>query len=540
MASLPQENIRSAEPALAREVSRRRTFAIISHPDAGKTTLTEKLLLYAGAVDLAGAVRARKTHRSVTSDWMAMERERGISVTAAALEIEYQGYRVNLLDTPGHQDFSEDTYRTLMAVDSAVMVLDASKGIEAQTEMLFRVCKMRGIPILTFINKMDLPARDPLELLDQIEQMLGIATTPFNWPIGEGNRFKGVYDLRNDQVLSYERTVRNERRAALKVTGLDDPTLEESLGETLTRDLRDHVELLMGAGSAFDAEQFQRGDVTPVFFGSALNNFGLEPFLDALLEMAPAPGPRESDRGPIDPLDTTFTGFIFKIQANMDPKHRDRMAFLRVCSGRFEKDMTVHHARLNRSIRLSRAYRLFGRDREPIEEAFPGDVIGVVSPGHFAIGDTVSGGGPVRFPGIPRFAPGNFATLVNREIGRYKQFQKGLLQLEEEGATQVLYMEESHRKEPVLAVVGVLQFDVVLARLKEEYGVDANVERLPFTVARWVSGPEAALANISLPMQARRARDGKAQPVLLFNSTWDLDYCKENNPDLTFEEVSTT
>lgn len=535
---MPQEKLESAASPLAREVSRRRTFAIISHPDAGKTTLTEKLLLYAGAVELAGAVRARKSHRSVTSDWMQMERERGISVTAAALEIEYQGCRVNLLDTPGHQDFSEDTYRVLMAVDSAVMVLDASKGIEPQTEMLFKVCKMRGIPILTFVNKMDLPARDPLDLLDQIEQMLGIATTPFNWPIGEGSRFKGVYDLRENQVLSYERTVRNERRAAVKVSGLEDPALVDELGEAETNDLRDHVELLAGAGSAFDEDAFRRGDLTPVFFGSALNNFGLEPFLNALLEMAPSPGPRESDKGPVDPLDDTFTGFIFKIQANMDPKHRDRMAFLRVCSGKFQKDMSVTHARLDKEIRLSRAYRLFGRERQTIDEAFPGDVIGVVSPGHFAIGDTVSSGDPVRFPGIPRFAPVNFATLVNRDISRYKQFQKGLTQLEEEGATQVLYLEDAARREPILAVVGELQFDVVLARLKEEYNVDAAVERLPYTVARWISGPEEAMESLALPMQARRARDGQDQPVVLFNSAWDLDYCRDKNPEITFAEVS--
>jgi len=519
-------------------VARHRTFAIISHPDAGKTTLTEKLLLYTGAVDLAGAVRAKNEQRHTTSDWMAMEQERGISVTATALEMEYRGFRMNLLDTPGHKDFSEDTYRTLMAVDTAVMVLDAAKGIEPQTEKLFHVCRMRGIPIITFINKMDQEGRDPFDLLDQIERILGLAATPFNWPIGDGPWFQGVYDLRSDRVLQYERTARGQRRAPVKVSGLDDPALADMLGDEPARSLREHVDLLGAAGTGFDLTAFLRGEITPVYFGSALNNFGLEPFIEGLLELAPPPGPRKSDRGIVDPTDETFTGFVFKIQANMDPKHRDRMAFLRVCSGRFEKDMMVHHTRLGRSIRLSRAFRLFGRDREPIEEAFPGDVIGVVSPGLFAIGDTVTDGEPLQFPGIPRFAPENFGRVFNKDISKYKQFHKGLVQLEEEGAAQLLYAAGDMARRPILAVVGELQFDVVLARLLDEYCVEARIERLPYTCARWVSGSEAALERLGYPRVASiRCADGRDNPVVLFESPWNLDYCRRENPDLTFSEV---
>jgi peptide chain release factor 3 len=538
LSSLVDATPKATPGTLAWEVARHRTFAIISHPDAGKTTLTEKLLLYVGAVEMAGAVRARTNQRHTTSDWMAMEQERGISVTATAIEMEYRGYRINLLDTPGHRDFSEDTYRTLMAVDSAVMVLDAAKGIEPQTEKLFHVCRMRGIPILTFINKMDQEGRDPLDLLDEIERVLGIPATPFNWPIGDGPWFQGVYDLRGDRVLRYERTARGQRRAPVKVSGLDDPALADMLGAEATRNLREHVDLLGGAGSTFDLDTFLRGEITPVFFGSALNNFGIEPFLEGLLEFAPPPGPRESNRGMVDPTDETFTGFVFKIQANMDPKHRDRMAFMRVCSGRFEKDMTVRHPRLGRSIRLSSVFKLFGREREPIEEAFPGDVIGVVSPGLFAIGDTVTTGEPLQFPGLPRFAPENFGIISNTDISRHKQFHKGLIQLVEEGAAQLLYSARDMAKRPILAVVGELQFDVVLTRLREEYGVEARIERLPYSSARWVSGSNEALERLGYPRVAcLRCSDRADQPVMLFESPWNLEYCKRENPELTFADV---
>jgi peptide chain release factor 3 len=463
---MTQQAIRSGMERLAAEVARRRTFAIISHPDAGKTTLTEKLLLYGGAVEMAGAVRAGKNQRRAMSDWMTMEQERGISITASALEIEYGGFRINLLDTPGHQDFSEDTYRTLMVADSAVMVLDSGKGIEAQTEKLFHVCRLRQIPILTFINKLDHPGRDPLELLDEIERKLKIATAPMNWPIGAGPEFQGVYDLGRRQVLHFQRTERGRRRAPLTVRGVNDAVLPAVLGEAACINLREQIELISEAGTTFDRGRFLAAELTPVFFGSALNNFGVAPFLDALLDLAPAPGVLEKD--PIDPHDATFTGVVFKIQANMDLRHRDRMAFLRILSGRFEKDMLVYHPRLRREVRLARAYRIFAREREPIEEAFPGDIIGVINPGMFAIGDTVSTGEPVELTEIPRFLPERFAVLRNQDISRYKQFNRGLLQLEEEGAIQILHAERTQRREPILAAVGELQFDVVVARLREE------------------------------------------------------------------------
>ncbi|MEX1255080.1 MAG: peptide chain release factor 3 [Dehalococcoidia bacterium] len=523
---------------LAREVARRRTFAIISHPDAGKTTLTEKLLLYAGAIEMAGAVRARRNQRHTTSDWMAMEQERGISVTASALEMEYRGFRLNLLDTPGHQDFSEDTYRTLTAADSAVMVLDSAKGIESQTVKLFHACRMRRIPILTFINKLDHPGRDPLDLLDEIERVLGIAPAPVNWPIGDGAWFQGVYDLGRREVLRFQRAEHVRGRTSVKIAGLDDPKLPSLLGEHAAQKLREDADLLAGAGSAFGEARFLTGDLTPVFFGSALNNFGVEPFLEALLTLAPAPSARDTDRGPIAPIEEAFSGFIFKIQANMDPRHRDRMAFLRVCSGRFQKDMTVLNPRRGRPVRLSRAYRLFARDREPIEEAFPGDVIGVINPGVFAIGDTITAGEAAQYPAIPRFPLEHFATIVNKDIGRYKQFHRGLAQLEEEGAVQVLYNAGGARRDSILGAVGELQFDVVLARLKDEYGVEAQLERLPFTCARWVSGSEDALERlVSSSRGTLRCADRAGRSVLLFRSAWDLEFCQRENPGLAFSEM---
>ncbi len=520
---------------LSEEVARRRTFAIISHPDAGKTTLTEKLLLYGGAVETAGAVRAGRNQRHATSDWMDLEQERGISITASALEIEYQGFRLNLLDTPGHQDFSEDTYRTLMVADSAVMVLDSAKGIEAQTEKLFQVCRMRGIPILTFINKLDHFGRDPLELMDEIERVLGIATAPINWPIGMGSTFQGVYDLQHRRVLQFERTERGQWRAPVAVRSLEDPSLPGLLGETLSGELREHIALLTGAGNAFDRRRFLAGDLTPVFFGSALNNFGVEPFLDALLNLAPEPSAFEKNGTVLQPRNESFTGFVFKIQANMDPRHRDRMAFLRILSGRFEKDMTAYHSRLQREVRLSRAYRIFAREREPVREAFAGDIIGVINPGLFVIGDTVTTGEPAELIDIPRFPPEHFAVLVNQEIVRYKQFHKGLSQLEEEGAVQVLYAAGGARREPILAAVGALQFDVVLARLRQEYGVEARIERLPFTCARWIEGQ--SIERMTLGSGVLRCRDRNGETVVLFASDWHLEYFRKENPDIEIVTV---
>jgi peptide chain release factor 3 len=526
------------DAVLSREVARRRTFAIISHPDAGKTTLTEKLLLYAGAVNLAGAVRARGQVQHTASDWMTMEKQRGISISATALEMEYKGYRINLLDTPGHQDFSEDTYRTLMAVDSAVMVLDSAKGIEPQTEKLFKVCRLRGIPILTFINKMDHSGRDPLDLLDEIEKVLGITAVPINWPVGEGPTFQGVYNLEQNTILLFQRTSHNRHRAPVKLTGLDDASLPGLLGERPYHRLAEEIDLLKGTVSGFDPVRFNRGEMTPVFFGSALNNFGVEPFLDAILEMAPAPAARDNGDAVICPTDSTFNGFVFKVQANLDPRHRDRMAFLRICSGRFSKDMSVHHPRLGRDVRLSQAFKLFGREREPIEEAFPGDVIGLISPGLFSIGDTLTTGEPVAFERIPRFPPEHFGALHNSDLSRYKQFNKGLAQLEEEGAVQVVYSEGGLSREPILAAVGKLQFDVVLSRLSDEYGVKARLEPLPYTCARWVEAESQALDELILSRRTSRlCRDRDGHPVILFSSGWDMEYCQKENPKVKFIEV---
>jgi peptide chain release factor 3 len=528
----PRAERDSARDQIAAETARRRTFAIISHPDAGKTTLTEKLLLYSGAIDLAGSVRTRKNQRHATSDWMAMERERGISITSTVLAVDYAGCRVNLLDTPGHQDFSEDTYRTLMAVDSAVMVLDAAKGIEAQTRKLFEVCRMRGVPILTFINKLDQPGREPLDLLDEIERTLDIGAVPLNWPIGSGGDFQGVYDLPGRQVLRFERTAHGSHRAPVQVASLDDAALDALVGPAAAGQLRDDVELLEGAGAGFDRARFLRGEVTPVFFGSALNNFGVEPFLQALVDLAPAPGPRPSDRGPVDPVDEPFSGFVFKIQANMDPLHRDRTAFIRVCSGRFEKDMQVLNPRLGKSIRLTRPSRMFARERETVAEAFPGDVIGVTNPGAFAIGDTLCAGAPVRYAAIPRFAPERFAVLQNLSLAKHKQFHKGLEQLVEEGVVQLLHDPHGLRREPVLAAVGELQFDVVKARMAAEYNVETEIEHLPFVAARWPTCTPEVLEQTRLPSAVRVLEDAHGRTVLLFTSEWELGYVERERPQL--------
>jgi peptide chain release factor 3 len=528
---------------LAREVARRRTFAIISHPDAGKTTLTEKLLLYGGAIDMAGAVRARRGQRHATSDWMAIEQSRGISITSTALQFEYDGYCLNLLDTPGHEDFSEDTYRTLAATDSAVMVLDSAKGIEPQTRKLFDVCRMRQIPIICFINKLDHPGQDPFDLISEIERELKVGAVPMNWPIGNGPTFQGVYDLRSRQVLRFERTTGGRSVAPVTVSGLDDPRLEEEIGGVAWNELRDAAELLAGAGAEFSADDFNRGAVIPVYFGSAINNFGVEPFLRALLEFAPPPVARTAtlpngERVEIDPRDEAFTGFVFKIQANMDKRHRDRLAFMRVCSGIFEKDMTVHHARLGRAVRMTRPHRLFARERETIDVAYPGDVIGFVNPGLFNIGDAVSSAAPIEFDRIPRFAPEHFATLRAKQVTRQKQFQKGLRQLEEEGVMQVLAPHDGLKSEPILAVVGELQFDVMQSRLEAEYNLETSVTTLPYKLARWVPGEVADVVRMNLPSRSRLCIDSAGHAVVLFSSQWELDYAEKENPGVEFRSAS--
>ncbi len=524
---------------LEKEAQRRRTFAIISHPDAGKTTLTEKLLLYSGAIEEAGSVRARKNQRTATSDWMAMEQQRGISITSTVLQFERDNILFNLLDTPGHQDFSEDTYRTLIAADSAVMVLDSANGIETQTRKLFEVCRQRNLPILTFINKMDNYGRDPLDLLDEIERTLDIQVTPINWPVGQGDDFKGIYDIVQQRVLLFERTVRGKYRAPVTVTGLDDPSLLDLIGKNAAERLREDVELVTMAGASFDRDLFLDGKLTPIYFGSALNNFGVEPFLAALIDLAPSPRPRPSDIGSIAPTNATFSGFVFKIQANMDPRHRDRMAFLRVCSGRFEKDMIVHNPRLGQTVRVSRPHRLFAQDRETVEVAYPGDIVGLSNPGVFAIGDTVCGNGEsFTFTAIPPFQPELFAILRNQSVEKYKQFNKGVAQLMEEGVVRVFYPTDTGRREPVLAAVGELQFDVVLSRMEAEYNVEAKVEHLSYSLACWVVGEAAYIQNIRWPSQALRALDEHNQLVVLFDSKWQARYTLHDHPEIQFNDIA--
>src|SRR5262245_53649600 len=513
---------------LEREVARRRTFAIISHPDAGKTTLTEKLLLYAGAIELAGAVRGRKARRHATSDWMQLEQERGISMTSAALEFELQGRRMSLIDTPGHKDFSEDTYRALIASDSVVMVIDAAKGVEEQTRKLFEVSRRHRLPILTFINKLDHPARDPMELLDDLEKTLGIQAAPVNWPIGSADTFRGVYDIFGKRLLLYEREAQGQYRAPVDVATLDDPEARGLIGDSLHAHLVESLEVIGAAGTPFNAEEYLAGRQTPVFFGSALNNFGLEPFLQALVDLAPSPQPRPTDNGIVRPTDDRFTGFVFKIQANMDPRHRDRVAFVRVCSGRFTKDMTVVNSRVGKPIRASRAYRFFGRDRETVQVPYAGDIIGLVNPGQFGIGDTVTAGAPVRFTDLPRFPAEHFGR-VRLQDQRHKQFDEGLKQLEEEGLMQVFYISAS-RREPIVGVVGSLQFDVIVSRMRTEYSVEVQVEPSPYAVARWLADPAQKLP--SLGGQTVAAADRQDRPVLLFGSEWELQYFERQHPSI--------
>lgn len=521
------------------EVRRRRTFAIISHPDAGKTTLTEKLLLYSGAIDLAGSVRAKKDHRFATSDWMELERQRGISVTSTVLQFDYNGYFLNLLDTPGHEDFSEDTYRTLTAADNAVMLIDAAKGIEPQTRKLFEVCRMRGIPIFTFINKMDHPSREPLDLLDELEKVFGINTFAMNWPIGNGSSFRGVYDRLEGRVNLFDRTEHGAKKAPVIMTAPDGPECAALVDKQTHEQFLEEMELLEMAGEEFDLEQMKNGKLTPVYFGSAINNFGVRLFLDSFLELALPPGTRSTIDGEVAPHHPHFTGFVFKIQANMDPKHRDSVAFLRVCSGKFEKDMQVNHSRLKTKMRLSRPHKLFARDRDTVEEAYPGDILGLVNPGSFAIGDTVSSGGNVQFEGIPRFAPEHFGVLRSPDPSSYKKFRKGIEQLMQEGAVQVFYPAGTGAtSEPILAVVGKLQFEVVQFRLKAEYGVDTILDRMDIKFARWVTGSEKDIASLTVPSGCRIVEDPEGRKAVLLDGNWAFGYTKEKNPGLEFLEAA--
>ncbi len=523
---------------LTKEIARRRTFAIISHPDAGKTTLTEKLLLYGGALRTAGSVKGPASSRKATSDWMELEQQRGISVTSTVLQFEYDDHVLNLLDTPGHEDFSEDTYRTLTAADSAVMLIDAAKGIEPQTRKLFEVCRLRRIPIFTFINKMDRPGRDPIELIDELEGEFGIAPFPVNWPVGLGGpQFAGVFDRLSVQAHLYERTSRGAFRAPVEVSGLEDERLSQVIGPTDLGRLREELELLEGAGSDFDTEAFRTGAISPVFFGSAVNNFGIDLFLDRFIDYAPPPGPRRTSDGTQLPEAEELTGFIFKIQANMDPQHRDRVAFMRICSGRYEKDMQVTNTRTGKTLRLTRSQKLFGQERETVDEAFPGDVVGLMNPGAFAIGDTVTTGRTVEFEPIPQFSPEHFVAVRNINPAKRKALKKGLDQLREEGAIQVFHEAGRTSPEPVLAAVGQLQFDVVKFRLEREYGVEVGYHTLPYVAARWIDATPEQIAAGTYYSGTALMEDVEGNPVMLYQSAWHIDATAEKNPDLRFESA---
>ncbi len=515
---------------------KRRTFAIIAHPDAGKTTLTEKLLLYGGAIHTAGAVKARRAQRAATSDWMELEKKRGISVTSSVLQFEHAGIVFNLLDTPGHQDFSEDTYRTLMAADCAVMLIDAARGVEEQTKKLFHVCRMRGTPIVTFVNKLDRPARDPFELMRDVEETLGMKTVPRTWPIGSGDLFKGVYDLDRASVLTFDRTAKNASPVPMQLRDIDDPQIDALAGPELARSLRDEVELLVGAGDAFDHGAFLRGDISPVFFGSALTNFGVEPFLEAFADLCPPPSARETSIGRLEPSDPRFSAFVFKVQANMDPSHRDRIAFMRICSGKFESGMRVHHYRLGKELRLARAEQLFAQERQTIHEAWAGDVVGLHDPGLFRIGDTLSTGTPLTFDSVPRFSPEHFARATLLDPMKRKQMQKGIDELSEEGTVQ-LFFQPGREKDPILGVVGQLQFDVLAYRLEHEYGAKVALDRLPFGFARWVEG-----ARDCAELEARRiplaVTDLDGHPVALVQTEWDVRRLERDNDAWRFHETA--
>ena len=515
------------------EILRRRTFAIISHPDAGKTTLTEKFLLYGGAVHLAGSVTARKNQRASTSDWMELERQRGISISSTVLQFDYRGYCVNLLDTPGHKDFSEDTYRVLTAVDAAVMVIDAGKGIESQTRKLFEVCRMRGIPVFTFMNKLDRPARDPLALLDELEKVLGLHSYPMNWPLGDGAEFQGVYDRRTRQVHFFERVPGGEYRAPVSVHDLSDPAVRERMAPDVYARVTGELEMLEGAGATFDENAVLHGQLTPVFFGSAVNNFGVQLLLDGFLALAPSPRPRRVQERVIEPSEKGFSGFIFKIQANMDPKHRDRLAFVRVCSGKFDRDMNVIHTRTGKRLRLSSSHKLFGRERETVDEAYPGDVVGLVGHSDFRIGDTLAETPELKYEEIPRFPPEVFAWLHSPTTAQFKRFREGLEQLLQEGVVQSFLLKNSAQRVPLLGAVGQLQFEVVQYRLETEYGAQSRLEHASWKVARWLEDRSQTVSEEILPSGARMATDATGQTVLLFDSQWACDYFAQRNPKIS-------
>ncbi len=522
-----------------KEINRRRTFAIISHPDAGKTTLTEKFLLYGGAINLAGSVKGKATARHAVSDWMEIEKERGISVTSSVLQFEYDDFCINILDTPGHQDFSEDTYRTLMAADSAVMVIDGGKGVEAQTRKLFKVCAMRKIPIFTFINKMDRDARDTFDLLDELEKELGIATCPINWPIGSGKEFKGVYDRESGQVITYSDTQKGTKEGTAFSFALeDDATADSQIGVAAKELLREEIDLLDGASAEFDLEAIRSGNLTPVCFGSALTNFGVEIFLKHFLKMTTTPLPRKSDKGIIQPTENEFSAFVFKIQANMNKAHRDRVAFMRICSGHFDAGMEVKHVQGGKVMRLSQPQQIMADERKILDEAYAGDIIGVFDPGIFSIGDTLCmPKEEFRYEGIPTFAPEHFARVRQIDTMKRKQFVKGVTQIAQEGAIQIFQEINSGMEEIIVGVVGVLQFEVLKYRLENEYNVEIRLEPLPYEHIRWVANKESVdVAKISGTSDMKKIMDMKGNPLLIFVNAWSVGMVLDRNPGLELSE----
>ncbi len=527
-------------PDYKKEIERRRTFAIISHPDAGKTTLTEKLLLYGGAIQLAGSVKGKATARHAVSDWMELEKQRGISITSSVMQFEYEGYCINILDTPGHQDFSEDTYRTLMAADSAVMVIDAAKGIEPQTRKLFKICAMRHIPIFTFINKLDREARSPYDLMEELETEFGIGTYPMNWPIGCGQDFKGVYDRERREILAFNEFHRGQSKIRAIECRLDETEkLDELIGPRLREQLADDIELLDGAGYEFELDEVRKGRLSPVFFGSALNNFGVEPFLESFLRMTMPPLPRISEDDIVDPMDERFSAFVFKIQANMNKAHRDRIAFMRICSGRFERDREYYHVQGAKALRLAQPQQLMAQERAIIDEAYAGDIIGVFDPGIFSIGDTICEKGMnVRFEGIPTFAPEHFAGVERVDTMKRKQFEKGIMQIAQEGAIQIFHEPYTGVEEVIVGVVGVLQFEVLEYRLRTEYGVEIRRRPMPFELVRWVENEELDISRLNLTSDTKWVQDFKGNNLLLFTSEWCVNWALQKNEGLRLREFN--
>lgn len=520
------------------EVKRRKTFAIISHPDAGKTTMTEKLLLYGGAIRLAGSVKARKASKHATSDWMEIEKQRGISVTSSVMQFEYEGYCINILDTPGHQDFSEDTYRTLVAADSAVMLIDGAKGVEEQTIKLFHVCRMRGIPIFTFVNKLDRASKDPFELMEEIENVLGIRSYPMNWPIGIDGDFKGVYNRNQKRVELFNGGDHGQNKVETLEGDVNDPVLAEALGSHYHDRLCDEIELLDMAGDEFEYEKVKNGELTPMFFGSAATNFGVQPFLEEFLELAPSPSSRNSSEGEVNPTDEKFSGFVFKIQANMNPAHRDRIAFMRICSGQFERGMEVNHVQAGKKIRLAQPQQFMAQERAIIENAYPGDIIGLFDPGIFNLGDTLSeGSSTLKYEGIPLFPSEFFARVSATDSMKRKQFLKGITQLSEEGAIQVFKQIDIGLETYIIGAVGVLQFEVLEHRLKNEYSVDIRLQQLSLRHARWIKNEGLDPKKLNLTSGTVIAEDKKERHVLLFENDWSIRWAEERNPGLVLKDI---